>query len=313
MSPPPRRGLLEMLERVLGGAAAVRAAVELGVLDELAGGATAVEVADRSGLAPDTTGRLVAVLAALGLVSRVEGGRYLTVDGVGPLLRRMMPAWDHLPEVLRGGDPPLRTDQPEGAAHAYPHVLELIAGSQQDLARTAARRLARPGLRVLDVGAGAAPWSLALVEREPTMQVTALDLPEVLAVTRRVVAREGRSPQFTYLPGDALAVPLPAGAFDLVVIGNLCHLFAADRNRALFRRLRPTLADGGTLAVLDGIGGDQSSLPAACYLLGLALRAPEGDLHSLAAYRTWLTDAGFVAVTVEPLGGALATHLIRAR
>jgi ubiquinone/menaquinone biosynthesis C-methylase UbiE len=32
-----------------------------------------------------------------------------------------------------------------------------------EAARRAAERLARPGLRVLDVGAGAAPWSLAIV------------------------------------------------------------------------------------------------------------------------------------------------------
>lgn len=311
---PPRHGVLQALEQVLGGAAALRAAVAVDLFGLLPpGGATAADIARGGGLDPRAAGRVLEVLAALGLVTGSGGGRYTPVEGVNRLVRRMVPAWDRLPEVLQGGDPPMRMDDPDAAARTYPYVLELLASSTRRLAHQAAGRLARPDLQVLDVGAGAAPWSLALVEREPTMHVTALDLPEVLAVTRRVVAREGRSQQFAYLPGDVFAVSLPPGAFDLVLLGNLCHLFGADRNRALFRRLRGALATGGVLAVLDGLGGGQASLASACYLLGLALRAPDGDLHSEAAYRAWLVEAGFAEVTVEPLGDLLATHLIRAR
>lgn len=192
-------------------------------------------------------------------------------------------------------------------------MLELLASSTRELALQAARRLARPAMEVLDVGAGAAPWSIALLEREPTIRVTALDLPGVLAVTRRAVSEAGWTPRFSYLAGDVFAVRLPPGAFDLIILGNLCHLFGADRNRVLFRRLRGSLAGGGALAVLDGLGGQRPSPASAFYLLGLALRAPDGDLHTEAAYRTWLAEAGFTDVTVEPLGDLLATHLIRAR
>jgi hypothetical protein len=65
-------------------------------------------------------------------------------------------------------------------------------------------RCGRPGGadRILDVGAGAAPWSLAIARRNPRCRVTALDLGAVLAVTRRAVATAGQADRFDYISGD---------------------------------------------------------------------------------------------------------------
>ena len=51
--------------------------------------------------------------------------------------------------------------------------------------------LAQPGLRVLDIGAGAAPWSLAIAAREPGSTVKAVDLPAVMRSTRTAVRKAG--------------------------------------------------------------------------------------------------------------------------
>ena len=44
-------------------------------------------------------------------------------------------------------------------------------------AEHAAEQLVQPRLRVLDVGAGAAPWSLALAAHDPSCTITAIELP----------------------------------------------------------------------------------------------------------------------------------------
>ena len=109
-----------------------------------------------------------------------------------------------------------------------------------------AAKLLPPAGRVLDVGRGAAPWSLALVARDPACLVTAVDLPAVVTATRRAVRTAGRQRQFRFLAGDLYDIELGRGVHDLAIAGNLCHLFNGDANRRLLGRLYDALAPGGT-------------------------------------------------------------------
>jgi methylase of polypeptide subunit release factors len=83
-------------------------------------------------------------------------------------------------------------------------------------AGTVAQLLAPAG-RVLDVGAGAAPWSIALALADPAATVTALDLPSVLPVTRAEVQAAGLANRFTFSPADILTSPIEPGGYDLIL------------------------------------------------------------------------------------------------
>jgi hypothetical protein len=56
---------------------------------------------------------------------------------------------------------------------------------------------------------------------------------------------------FTPATCSPLSCRIPG--YDLIILGNVCHLFSPDTNRALLRRLRPALRDGGTLAIVDAL------------------------------------------------------------
>jgi ubiquinone/menaquinone biosynthesis C-methylase UbiE len=168
---------------------------------------------------------------------------------------------------------------------------------------------------VLDVGAGAAPWSLAVARLVPSVHVTALDLAPVLPSTRRHVAEAGASGQYDFLAGDVFEADLPHAAYNLVFVANVCHLFDADTNRRLIRRLAPVLGPGGTLAVVD-ILRDPNSVDShrrvALYALGLMMRTETGGVYEEADFAAWLTEAELTAYRRHPLGGPLPIALMTA-
>jgi SAM-dependent methyltransferase len=168
---------------------------------------------------------------------------------------------------------------------------------------------------VLDVGAGAAPWSIALALADPAATITALDLPSVLPVTRAEVQAAGLANRFTFSPADILTSPIEPGGYDLILLANVCHLFDEEVNRGLVARLADGLAPGGRLAVIDILPeavqhGSRRSALLALYELGLSSRTTTGRVHPLTAYQAWAHEAGLSVRTVEPLDPQFPTHLI---
>jgi SAM-dependent methyltransferase len=306
--------ILSGLEGVIGGAAAIRASSEVGVLGLLADhGATSSQVADTLGLREPGARRLLDALVALGLASRGPDGRYTSEVEERIPFDGFLEMWDSLPGVLRDGRTLLRVDRPADAQRFYPGVVRLLGEVMTEAARRAAERLARPGLRVLDVGAGAAPWSLAIVAKEASCRVTALDLPPVIAVTRRTVEACGATDRFEYLAADLFQAELQADAFDLAIVGNVCHLFSPMDNRRLLSRLLGTLQPGGTVAIIDTLCDGQGGREQAIYALGLLLRAPEGDVYPLNRYTEWLLGTGYQAVEAAPLTSRPPLSMVTAR
>jgi SAM-dependent methyltransferase len=285
---------LAYLGEAVAAAAVVQTAGRLGVLARLDGApATTAELTDACEISERGARLLLGALAGLGLAEAVGGGAWRAAlpDLAG--LAGTAGMWAHLAEALREDRPLLRGDTPEGAAAFYPGAVSHLGAMLSAVAERAAKLLPPAG-RVLDAGAGAAPWSLAVAARDPACLVTAVDLAAVVPATRRAVRDAGRERQFRFLAGDLYDVELGRGVYDLAIAGNLCHLFNGDANRRLLGRLYDALAPGGRLAVMDVIP-DEEPRPrwVALYELGLFLRTASGRVHPLAAYLDWLHDAGF--------------------
>lgn len=281
-------------------AGALSAAGRLGVLERLyRGAADAATLAADCGVTARGAVLLLDALETMGIV-RADGDGRFHHNGIRPPdLERLTRLGDGLPEALRTGVPAVASGTPAGAEQVYPGAVgrigSLMAGPAAAVAEWLVAAEVASG-EVLDVGAGAAPWSLALVRQAPDCHVTALDLPAVLPATRAAVDAAGQTDRFGFLPGDALTTDLPGGAYDLILVGNVCHLFDDSTNQELFVRLGASLRPGGSLAILDVLpdtAADRRSV--ALYALGLFARACEGGLHPLTAYRRWLSTAGLAA------------------
>jgi SAM-dependent methyltransferase len=180
----------------------------------------------------------------------------------------------------------------------YPRLVPLLGELFAPAAQRAADFLAATGPRILDVGAGAAPWSLALASRDPARHVMAVDLPEVISVTRNAVTAAGLEAQFEFVGADIFATEWEQPEYDLVLAANVCHLFDDETALRLLRCIFNALRPGGTLAMVDVVPNERldGPRPAVLYALGLLLRSRTGRAYPFSVYREWLDRAGLKMV-----------------
>jgi SAM-dependent methyltransferase len=285
-------------------AAVIAAAHQLGVLRLLsASPRTATELADDLGLDPPATSRLLDTLVQLGLLRRDTGGSYAADPAAVHWLERITEAWGTLSDVVRTGIPMTLADTADGAAALYPTIAPQLATWFAPAAARLSELLSPPPERVLDVGAGAAPWTIAIAARNEHTHVTAIDLPAVLPATQAAVASAGLTTRFSYLAGDIFTTDLPAAAYDLVLVGNVCHLFGPELNRTLLAKLRHSIRPSGRIAIVDVLPATDPAeqLAISRYELGLLLRTSMGRVYPLTAYTKWSIEAGFPGLTPFPL------------
>lgn len=115
-----------------------------------------------------------------------------------------------------------------------------------------------PGARVVEVGCGVGAQTLTLLERNPGIDLTAVDLSDTSLAAARSRVRAAGHHGVRFVQADVLEAPndsgdLRPGTFDHVfVCFVLEHL--ADPGAAL-RHLRSLLRPGGTITVVEGDHG----------------------------------------------------------
>jgi SAM-dependent methyltransferase len=174
----------------------------------------------------------------------------------------------------------------------YTGVLPVIGRFHQRVAEVVAPLLARPHARVLELGAGTAPWSRALLAIDSSITAVAVDLPPVIAQLERSLADTPWADRIELRSHDVRALAL-TGRFDLIVVSGLCRLLDEAENAQLFERCADLVSDDGRLVICDAFAGSADpDGTLALYALGLAARSRAETLWSARDYRRWLSAAG---------------------
>ena len=304
------------LSEALCSYAALSAADRLGILFQLEKGTvTPSSLAQECSINERGAKWLLASLAALGLAARDGEGTFYAAMPNLTRVGQIIKMWDGLEYVVREGKSIAEGDTATGSGNFYPDVTPFLGKGFAEAAQQVASRLGQFGTRVLDVGAGAAPWSIAIAQQNPDCRVTAADLPSVIEVTQRAVEAAGVAPQYTYLGGDLFVADLGNATYDVAIAGNLCHLFDEHTNHNLLARLFGAIAPGGEIAIVDVLPNDEMTGPreTILYGLGLLLRTSLGEAYPLSVYSSWLEEVGFDSVECFHLSSSLPLSLITAR
>ncbi|MGZ4723913.1 MAG: methyltransferase family protein [Ilumatobacteraceae bacterium] len=298
------------------------AALELDVFDTLQelGSSTADQVAARLSVSAPHLRTLLDAVVALGLIDQFDGAyelndtarRYLVSDGPacmaglvgvapGPLEN-----WAKLADTVREGRPARPIDNDPEAFY-----VPLVEGTFTTMWRCATRADARvrysslPSTRVLDIGAGGAPWSIAVLTACASGSAVINDYPGVLDVAKRKTAEFGVADRCEWRPGDYFEIEIEPQSFDLVVLGHVCRAEGPIGAARLIARAYDGLRPGGRVIVADYFCDPEHKLNPHAVLMGATMMAStiNGSTFTTDEFAEWIRSAGFVDLRlVEPIG-----------
>jgi C-methyltransferase len=287
-----------------------RTAGELGIFEAVgAGPVTPTEVAEACALKDEPLTLLLDSLCSIGALTK-DGDAYsptLVMQFLAGNYRNLSDEyWDYLPQFLKTGVPLAEMDSVEQSADQYEKQVTALAWMMTPAAEALAAMLgmgsARKSLRILDVGAGSAIWSLTCARHDPETAVTAADWPVIVDIAAGFAQQMGLADRFSAIPGNYHESDLGEDAYDLAIVANVTHIETPDGNRELFRKIHSALKPGGEVAIVDVMPArSEGRIPAALYALGLGLRTAQGQVHSVAALQQFLHETGFTEPAFQPI------------
>ena len=166
--------------------------------------------------------------------------------------------------------------------------------------------------RMLDLGGGAASYSIALCQANPELHSVVVDQKEPLALARELVDEHGMQGQITLVEGDFNAVDL-GQKYDVALISGVVLIKSESECRGLFKIAYDALEPGGLVIVQDFMRIDHS--PQRSFMDSLM------DIYVLISFdpgagdrfgdeiASWLGGAGFRDIELKPLPTHLALAL----
>ncbi len=323
------RGALEELSFQFAPQVLLFAAVELGIFPAIAAGNHYVSgIAMTAGCSTRGTRMLLDCMVAVGLLEKENASydlnsysrRYFlpsSEEYVGsvfaaydPLLR----LWLSLPAAIRTGKPNLAlfTDEEKeklnlDTVEALFRVHKGCAWRLVDFLESgiALFREDCGPVKILDVAAGSAVWSIPFALKSKNVKVTAIDFVPVLQVARKHVREFGVEEQYRFVGGDIRKIEFGDSEYDWALLAHICHSEGADGSRRLIEKCFRALRRAGRLLIMDYLPDEErkSDLMPLILAVNTLLGTDAGDTFTFAQYERWLLDAGFREARMIRLDG----------
>jgi SAM-dependent methyltransferase len=211
----------------------------------------------------------------------------------------MLKTWIHIPEVLKTGKP-----------HPY-EVTSLNSQYFIEAMRYGAGKCAQAivdfllkgqpkGIEVLDVGGG--PLVFAKLFAAKGAKVTVLDVPSVAARYKK----EASEYNIRMVAGDFI-VGLPEGSYNLIYLGNVCHIIGEQGNRGLLKHSANVLTKDGRIAIGDFVRDENPY--AAIFAVNMLVNTAQGGTWTFEQYEDWMKSVNLRNITLNKV---LDRHIITA-
>jgi len=321
---------LTMITRGYWPARAILTGVELGIFRVLGRRKfTAKVIAKRIEGDPRATEMLLDALVGLELLTK-SGRSYAIRAAMAPFLTdgpesalgmmahhaRLWEAWSRMTEAVRTGKP-LR-EAPSfrrGPEDARQFTYAMRDGAIRFAPAVAAEVNLRGRRHLYDLGGGPGIYSVEMARRYPDLRVTVLDLPNVVAVAREIVAEyEDIRDRVAFLACDLGSDPLPKGA-DAAILSHVIHGEPEEGVRSLFAKVLAILPKDGLFIVRDFfLSPDRTQPPgASLFSLNMLTATRGGRSYSAKECEAWLRKVGFARVTYRKSTAAPETGYLFAR
>jgi SAM-dependent methyltransferase len=268
-------------------------------------------LAEELGLAARPASKMLAALAALGVVERSEG-TYRLVAALAPLFAKggadftaflehshdMYSSWgENLEPWVRGAAWTGRRRDAAGIARfgaAMRAMGEAVAARVADAVDLAASR------RMIDLGGGVGQYAEAFCRANPGLTAVVVDVPEVARLGRERVAGTEMEARVAFEGGDYIDGSC-GGGFDLALLANVLHQEPAARAAAMVARAASELAPGGRALIVDfTVEGDPGAIPVGA-LFAINMRS-HGDTYAESALRGFAAAAGLERFSRRDVG-----------
>ena len=319
--------LVNELSRSFWNSAVLRAGIRLGIFPLLEKQTlSASDIARHLAADPRFVHAFLEACEALGLLQKTEdqftcspvSSAFLVPgkqDYVGNLVLHITNywhTWGNLDQLIQEGrtELPFENQFTDAATYWKDYMTgqhdRALAGQGQNLAKSVDLTGRH---KMLDLGGGAASYSLALREANPELRSTVVDAAEPLEIARPLVEAAHLQDRISLVEADFYEADLGTDS-DVVLISGVVLIKSEEDCRSLFRRAYGALRPGGLIIVQDFMRIDQSdkrrfldTMMDLYVLVGFDPGAADryGD-----QYAGWLTEAGFTSISQIPLPTQLA-------
>jgi hypothetical protein len=154
---------------------------------------------------------------------------------------------------------------------------------------------------LLDLGGGSGAFAIEAAKRYPGLSAVVFDLPQVIAVTEKIIQETGFAGRITCASGDLRTDPWPKGS-DLILLSYIVSCYEPQTLRALLARTLAYLPSGGHLFIHDFAlyadrGGPHN---AALFLFGQLSASAQTQVYTVDELRVAMQEAGYIDVATQP-------------
>lgn len=210
--------------------------------------------------------------------------------------------WERLPDILRTGKLPDVKGEIEawrwnGAENrAFIRTMYDIGWM---MAQSVAEALdLSKATHLVDLGAGPAQYTIAMLERAPALRATVVDLPLTIMVAVDALKRRGLMNRVTLATCDLFdreaQIPVAAETADLILMSHMIHMDGPCENATLVRKAARLLCPGGKLIVHDMFLEEDRANPQLSSLCGVHMLAmtQRGEVYPASVICEWMRGAG---------------------
>lgn len=252
--------------------------------------------------------RLLNALVSLGILAKqnhlffntAESFTFLSKkssDYLGGLMHsnQLWNTWSNLTQVVKTGKSANPSEiNARGEEWLFPFI-NAMHDRAKKLAPEQVANIDLSGIKsLLDIGGGSGAYSMEFVSKKSGIEATVFDLPNVIPITKKFIAKEGFSDKIKTRTGDYTKDDLPKG-FDLVFLSAIIHSNSLETNKDLIKKCFDSLNRNGRIVIQDWVMNNDRTQPAsgAIFAINMLVGTEAGDCFTEQEVTEMLKLAGF--------------------